>query len=93
METVQPRPHSDPERFSVPRGEIERRTAAIQAELRRADIDGLFVVQRADLFYFSGTAQNAFLYLPAEGRPLLFVKQSVARARAESALDAVVPVD
>jgi Xaa-Pro aminopeptidase len=93
METVLPRPHSDPERFSVPRVEIERRTAAIQAELRSADIDGLFVVQRADLFYFSGTAQNAFLYLPAEGRPLLFVKQSVARARAESALDAVVPVD
>jgi Xaa-Pro aminopeptidase len=83
----------EPEPFSVPRFEIARRTAAIQAELRRAEIDGLFIVQRADLFYFSGTAQNAFLYLPAEGRPLLFVKQSVARARAESAIETVVPID
>jgi Xaa-Pro aminopeptidase len=83
----------EPEPFSVPRFEIARRTAAIQAELRRAEIDGLFIVQRADLFYFSGTAQNAFLYLPAEGRPLLFVKQSLARARAESAIETVVPID
>jgi Xaa-Pro aminopeptidase len=81
------------EPFRVPRAEIERRTAAIQAELVRAEVDGLFVVQRADLFYFSGTAQNGFLYVPAEGRPLLFVKQSVARARAESALETLVPID
>lgn len=82
-----------PEAFRVPRSEIERRTNAIQQDLRRADIDGLFIVQRADLFYFSGTAQNGFLYLPAEGRPLLFIKQSVTRARAESSLEVVVPVD
>ncbi len=74
--------------FKVPRAEIERRTAAVQAELGRAGVDGLFIVQRADLFYFSGTAQNGFLYVPAEGRPLLFVKQSVTRARAESAMRA-----
>lgn len=82
-----------PEAFRVPRSEIDRRTDAIQRELRRAEIDGLFIVQRADLFYFSGTAQNGFLYLPAEGQPLLIIKQSVARARAESALEAVVPID
>jgi Xaa-Pro dipeptidase len=93
MEPAVPQPQPVPEPFSVPGFEIERRTAAIQVELRRAEIDGLFIVQRADLFYFSGTAQNAFLYLPAEGRPLLFVKQSVPRARAESALEAVVPID
>ncbi len=81
------------EPFRVPRAEIERRTAAIQAELVRAGVDGLFIVQRADLFYFSGTAQNGFLYLPAEGRPLLFVKQSVARARAESAIETLAPID
>jgi Xaa-Pro aminopeptidase len=73
--------------------EIERRTAAVQEELRRAEIDGLFIVQRADLFYFSGTAQNGFLYLPAEGKPLLFIKQSVSRARAESALETIIAID
>lgn len=79
--------------FRVPRSEIERRTTAIQDKLRRAAIDGLFIVQRVDLFYFSGTAQNGFLYVPAEGRPLLFIKQSVARAQAESAIEHIVPID
>jgi len=93
METAVTRSPFKPEPFRVPRAEIERRTAAIQAELNRAGVDGLFIVQRADLFYFSGTAQNGFLYLPAEGRPLLFVKQSVARARAESAIETLVSID
>ncbi len=92
MEPCEPRPPAERDPFRVPRFEIERRTAAIQAELRRAGIDGLFIVQRADLFYFSGTAQNGFLYLPAEGTPLLFIKQSVARARRESALDRVIEI-
>jgi Xaa-Pro aminopeptidase len=93
MQALVPPPQIEPEPFRVPRFEIERRTAAIQAELSRAAIDGLFIVQRADLFYFSGTAQNGFLYLPAEGRPLLCVKQSVIRARQESALENIVAID
>ncbi len=40
-----------------------------------------------------GTAQNALLYLPAEGTPLLFVKQSLARAREESALEHILAID
>ena len=90
MKRIEPNPHPEGGPFRVPRFEIERRTAAVQEELRRAEIDGLFIVQRVDLFYFSGTAQNGFLYLPAEGAPLLFIKQSVARAREESALDCIV---
>ncbi|MGE5255504.1 MAG: M24 family metallopeptidase [Hyphomicrobiales bacterium] len=86
-------PRYEPEPFRVPRSEIERRTAALQEELRRAGIDGLFIVQRTDLFYFSGTAQNGFLYLPAEGKPLLFIKQSISRARAESALEPIIEIN
>jgi Xaa-Pro aminopeptidase len=93
MKAVDPRNHIGSEPFRVPRFEIERRTAAIQDKLRRAAIDGVFIVQRVDLFYFSGTAQNGFLYLPAEGRPLLFIKQSISRARAESAIEQIVPID
>ena len=53
--------------FKVPPGEIRARTRSIQRELGKNDIEGLFVVQRVDLFYFSGTAQNGFMYIPAEG--------------------------
>jgi Xaa-Pro aminopeptidase len=93
MEPCPSRDEREAELFRVPRSEIERRTAALQEELRQTEIDGLFIVQRADLFYFSGTAQNGFLYLPAEGEPLLFVKQSVSRARAESTLGTIVAID
>ena len=86
-------PQIESKPFRVPNFEIERRTAAIQEELRKAQIDGLFIVQRVDLFYFSGTAQNGFLYLPAEGKPLLFIKQSISRARAESALATIAEID
>jgi Xaa-Pro aminopeptidase len=90
---LSPNTPRESEPFRVPDFEIQRRTAAIQAQLRQADIDGLLIVQRADLFYFSGTAQNGFLYIPAEGRPLLFIKQSVSRARAESALEKIDAID
>ena len=52
--------------FKVPASEIINRTLNIQKQLRKADIDGLFIVQRVDLFYFSGTAQNGFMYIPGE---------------------------
>ena len=93
MEAVDPRNLIEPEPFKVPGFEIERRIAGLQDKLCRAGIDGAFIVQRVDLFYFSGTAQNGFLYVPSEGRPLLLIKQSVARALAESTIERVVPID
>jgi len=79
--------------FKVPAAEIKLRTLNIQKELRQSDIDGLFIVQRVDLFYFSGTAQNGFMYMPAEGEPLLFIKQYLPRAQQESALANIVKID
>ena len=79
--------------FKVPASEIINRTLNIQKQLRKADIDGLFIVQRVDLFYFSGTAQNGFLYIPAEGEPLLLIKQYYPRARKESSIANIVKID
>jgi Xaa-Pro aminopeptidase len=78
--------------FKVPEGEIDARIAAIQRCLQQAGCDALFVVQRADLFYFSGTAQNAFLFIPADDVPLLFVRQFLPRARAESSLKEIIGI-
>jgi Xaa-Pro aminopeptidase len=78
--------------FKVPRSEIEARIAAIQRRLQQEGCDALFVVQRADLFYFSGTAQNAFLFIPADDIPLLFVKQFLPRAKAESSLEKIIGI-
>ena len=78
--------------YTVPASEIKARGLKIQQELRQNDIDGLFIVQRVDLFYFSGTAQNGYMYIPAEGRPILFIKQYLPRAAKESSLADIVKI-
>jgi Xaa-Pro dipeptidase len=80
------------EGFKVPETEIEQRINRIQIELQEEEIDGLFIVQRVDLFYFSGTAQNGFLYIPAEGNPLLFVKRYMPRAKDESSIKDIIEI-
>jgi Xaa-Pro aminopeptidase len=61
--------------------------------MQRNRIDGLLIAQRVDLLYFSGTAQSGFLFIPAEGEPLLFIKRYLPRARAESPLKNIVKID
>jgi Xaa-Pro dipeptidase len=76
----------------TPAFEIADRTRRIQDELIKGDMEGMLVIQRMDLFYFSGTAQNAFLYIPSEGPPLLMVKKYLPRAIKESPIEAIVEI-
>jgi len=78
--------------FKIPSSEIEDRITEIQKKLRQDEIDGLLVVQRVDLFYFSGTAQNGFLYIPAQGPPLLLIRRYIPRARQESSIRDMVEI-
>jgi Xaa-Pro dipeptidase len=76
----------------TPRGELYERIGKFQERLRKADIEAALIVQKADLFYFSGTAQDAHLLIPAQGEPLLMARKSYERALEESALEKIVPV-
>lgn len=78
--------------FKVPATEIERRSRNIQRLLKANSIDGLLIIQRVDLFYFSGTAQNGFLFIPADGEPLLCIKRYLPRAQRESTLHNIVAI-
>jgi len=60
----------------TPESELSDRIVKFQNKLTNRDIDGALIVQKADLYYFSGTAQNAHLYIPAQGEPLLMVKKA-----------------
>lgn len=75
----------------TPFEELEKRIRKLQAVMQEEEIGGALLVQRADLFYFSGTGQNAHLFIPAEGEPTLIVKKSFLRARQESALARIEP--
>ncbi len=78
--------------FKVPSSEIEDRITKIQRRLQKQEIDGLLVIQRVDLFYLSGTAQNGFLYVPAQGDPLLLIRKYMPRARQESSIRDMVEI-
>jgi Xaa-Pro dipeptidase len=80
------------EDFRFPGDEIDQRRHRIQKELQENGMDGLLIVQRVDLLYFSGTAQSGFLYIPAQGEPLLCIKRYMPRAQKESSIKNIVEV-
>lgn len=75
-----------------PKEELECRIQRLQEELKAQGIGGALILQNMDLVYFSGTAQNAYLYIPQEGKPVLMVRKSAERAAQESALELQVRV-
>jgi len=72
--------------FRVPDQEISTRIFNLKKAMESSCIDGMFIVQRVDLFYFSGTAQNGCLFVPCHGEPTLFVRKYMPRAEKESSI-------
>ena len=78
----------------VPRSELENRIARLQARLIAADdAEAVFIFHAADLFYFCGTVQDAWLAIGRSGPPLMLVRRSLERAQAESGLQHVLPLE
>jgi Xaa-Pro dipeptidase len=77
---------------TVPTQEIEYRMRNFQEALVERGLDGAFILQNADLFYFSGTIQSSVLFVPQHGEPLLMVQKASERARQESPLKHIIPV-
>jgi len=76
----------------TPKRELEARIGNLQQSMARAGLTGAIIIQNTDLFYFTGTAQNAQLYVPVQGDPVLAVRKSFTRAREESSIKNVVPL-
>jgi Xaa-Pro aminopeptidase len=77
----------------IPEKEIIHRVNALKKQMEEAGIEGVFLTHRPDYYYFSGTAQDVWLYISLEQEPLVFVKRYLPRAAAESPLGRIVPVD
>lgn len=75
----------------TPLRELEKRWKNLQKQMTEQGIGGALIVQRADLFYFSGTAQAAHLFIPLESAPQLLVRRNLQRARRESSLPQIEP--
>ncbi|NMD42743.1 MAG: aminopeptidase P family protein [Firmicutes bacterium] len=79
------------EQLLTPLPELKQRWEKLQEQMHKQGIGGALILQRADLFYFSGTAQEAHLFIPAQGSPLLLVRRNLQRARSESSLPQIEP--
>ena len=77
----------------TPLREIEDRLARIRQGMRREELEALLVVQKMDFYYLSGTTQDGLLFVPLEGAPLLMIKRELERAKTESPLKDVVPIN
>jgi Xaa-Pro dipeptidase len=77
---------------TVPKAEIEQRIRRFQAALTAIELEGAFILQNADIFYFTGTIQSSVLFVPSQGEPILMVQKNLQRARHESSLNEIVPI-
>lgn len=71
--------------------ESQLRINRLQRELAEKGVDGALFIYPIDVYYFSGTRQNATLWVPAQGKPRLMVRKSVSRALAESCIEDTRP--
>jgi Xaa-Pro aminopeptidase len=83
-------PLVEPAAALVPAAELQGRVAGLQAVLATLGLDAALLQQNADLYYYAGTVQQSYLYVPAEGEATLYVRKVAERARLESALGVVV---
>lgn len=76
----------------IPACELEQRVQTLQDALTQKEIAAALIVESADLYYLSGTIQDAHLLVPAAGAPLLLVRRSLSRAASESPLSEIRPL-
>ncbi len=75
------------------REEIQGRISRLRDALAAQGADGALLVQKVDLYYFTGTDQDAHLWVPVSGEPLLLVRKSLERARRDARIDRIVPLE
>lgn len=60
-----------------------RRRQRLQERMRESGIDGFLVTQNVDMFYFTGSIFIGYVFIPAEGESVSYVRRSLSRAKEE----------
>ncbi|MDO9535024.1 MAG: Xaa-Pro peptidase family protein [Bacillota bacterium] len=77
----------------TPLAELERRVQNLQAVMQRDSLDGALLTEKMDLFYFGGSMQQGFLFIPVDQNPLFMVKRNFKRAKEETNWEKVMPLN
>jgi Xaa-Pro aminopeptidase len=67
------------------------RVQRFQQMLGEKGVHAALLLMPIDIYYFTGTRQNSALWVPAAGEPVLLVRKSLSRAKAESQLADIRP--
>ncbi len=76
----------------TPLQEIKNRINTLKLRMDNRNIDAVFLTHKPDIFYFSGTAQDCYLYIHIDHDPILFVKRYLPRAQEESCIRQVIQI-
>jgi Xaa-Pro aminopeptidase len=76
----------------TPEAEIFSRIDTLKRYMKKAAIDAIFLTHKPDIYYFSGTAQDCYLYICLGQAPLLFVKRYLPRAKLETPIRKIFPL-
>ena len=74
-----------------PAGEFKKRRQKLRNLLAARGVNAAWIMHHPDVFYFSGTAQNANLHISTEADSVLFVRKFEPRARSESDIQDIRP--
>lgn len=67
-----------------PMTEWRERQARLQHLLREQGLDGCLITQNVSIFYWTGSMQSGYVFVPVEGESCFFVRRSLSRAITES---------
>lgn len=84
---------TDPFDDHMPGTEISGRIEALKSKMAGVGMDAVFLTHRPDYYYFSGTGQDAWLYVSVDHDPMMFVRRYLPRAVKESPLANILPVN
>lgn len=67
-------------------GELRRRKNVLQEKLQRQQLDGVLLAQNMSLYYYAGTMQCQYVYIPAEGDAYGLTRKNMVRAKQEAGI-------
>ncbi len=76
---------------TTPKEEISQRIEKLKIRLAAEELDGALFNHAIDVYYFTGTRQNAVIWIPIYGAPVLLVRKSFIRGLRESIVEDVRP--
>jgi Xaa-Pro dipeptidase len=64
---------------------FEQRQRWLQDEMRKRGWSGFLVTHNVDIYYYCGSMQTGYLFIPTEGEAIYLVRRSLVRAEEEAA--------